>query len=91
MKFHWNSDKATTNLQKHSVSFEEAVTIFSDALATTIADPDHSIGEFRMITIGQSRLQRLLVVCHTERESEVRLISARLATRQERRSYESGT
>ena len=90
MKFQWNSDKANTNLQKHSVSFEEAVTIFGDSLAATIPDPDHSIGEFRMITTGQSRLQRILVVCHTEREGEVRLISARLATRQERRSYESG-
>ncbi len=91
MKFQWNPDKANSNLQKHGVSFEEAVAIFGDQLAVTIADPDHSIGELRMITIGQSRLQRLLVVCHTEREGEVRLISARLATRQERRSYESGT
>ncbi len=91
MKFQWNPDKANSNLQKHGVTLEEAVTIFGDQLAVTIADPDHSIGEFRMITIGQSRLQRLLVVCHTEREGEVRLISARLATRQERRSYESGT
>lgn len=91
MKFQWNPDKANSNLKKHGVSFEEAVTIFGDQLAVTIADPDHSIGELRMITIGQSRLQRLLLVCHTEREGEVRLISARVATRQERRSYESGT
>lgn len=91
MKFQWNPDKANSNLQKHSVSFEKAVTIFGDQLAVTIADPDHSIGELRMITIGQSKLQRLLLVCHTEREGELRLISARLATRQERRSYESGT
>lgn len=90
MKFQWNPDKANSNLKKHGVSFEEAVTIFGDQLAVTIADPDHSIGELRMITIGQSRLQRLLLVCHTEREGEVRLISARVATRQERRSYESG-
>ena len=91
MKFQWNPDKANNNLQKYNVSFDEAVTIFGDQLAVTIADSDHSIGEFRMITIGQSKLRRLLVVCHTEREGEVRLISARLATRQERRSYESGT
>lgn len=91
MKFQWNPDKANSNIQKHGVSFEEAVTIFGDQLAVTIADPDHStIGKLRMITIGESRLQRLLVVCHPEREGEVRLISARLATRQERRSYESG-
>ncbi|MEH2373217.1 BrnT family toxin [Nostoc sp.] len=91
MKFQWDSDKASSNAKKHSVSFEEAVTIFGDPLAVTIPDPDHSIGEFRLITTGQSRLQRLLVVSHTEREGEVRLINARLATRQETRSYESGT
>lgn len=90
MKFQWDPDKASSNAKKHGVSFEEAVTIFGDPLAVTISDPDHSTGESRLITTGQSRLQRL-VVSHTERESEVRLISARLATRQERRSYESGT
>ncbi len=91
MKFQWDSDKASSNVRKHSVSFEEAVTVFGDPLAITISDPDHSVGEFRFLTTGQSRLQRLLVVSHIEREGEVRLISARLATRQERRSYESGT
>jgi uncharacterized protein len=91
MKFQWDTDKASSNVKKHGVSFEDAVTIFGDPLAVTIPDPDHSIGEFRLITTGQSRLQKLLVVSHTEREGEVRLISARLATRQERRSYESGT
>lgn len=91
MKFQWDSDKASSNVRKHSASFEEAVTVFGDPLAITITDPDHSVGEFRLLTTGQSRLQRLLVVAHTEREGEVRLISARLATRQERRSYESGT
>ncbi|MHC5827109.1 MAG: BrnT family toxin [Nostoc sp.] len=90
MKFQWDTDKASSNAKKHGVSFEEAVTIFGDSLAVTIPDPDHSIGEFRLITTGQSRLQRLLVVSHTEREGEVRLINARLATRQERRSHESG-
>ncbi|MFB2923882.1 MULTISPECIES: BrnT family toxin [Aerosakkonema] len=91
MKFQWDSEKATSNVKKHGVSFEEAVTVFGDPLAVTISDPDHSVGEFRFLTIGHSSLQRLLVVSHTEREGEVRLISARLATRQERRSYESGT
>ncbi|MCL1472194.1 BrnT family toxin [Argonema antarcticum] len=91
MKFQWDSDKASSNAKKHGVSFEEAVTVFGDPLAVTIYDPDHSVGEFRLLTIGQSRLQRFLVVSHTEREGEVRLISARLATRQERRNYESGT
>lgn len=73
------------------MSFEEAVTVFEDRLAATITDPDHSISEFRLLTIGLSRSQRLLVISHTDRDSEVRLISVRLATRQERKSYESGT
>ncbi|MFM7885155.1 MAG: BrnT family toxin [Pseudanabaena sp.] len=89
MKFQWDLVKASSNSKKHGVSFEEAVTVFGDPLAATIADPNHSIGEFRFLTIGQSRFQRLLVVSHTERNREIRLISARLATRQERRSYES--
>ncbi|MGV0024795.1 BrnT family toxin [Phormidesmis priestleyi] len=91
MRFQWNSDKASSNVEKHGVSFEEAVTVFGDPLAVTILDPDHSVGEFRFLTTGQSRIQRLLVVSHTDREGEVRLISARLATRQEKRRYESGT
>jgi uncharacterized DUF497 family protein len=90
MKFQWDSVKAITNIRKHGISFEEAVTIFGDTLAMTIFDPKHSIDEFRFLTIGQSKLQRLLIVSHTERDGEIRLISARLATPQERRNYESG-
>lgn len=90
MTFQWDSDKASSNAKRHNVSFEEALAIFGDPLAITILDPDHSVGELRFLTTGQSRLQRLLVVAHTEREGEVRLISARLATRQEKRRYESG-
>lgn len=91
MKFQWDTNKAVSNIEKHGVSFEEAITVFGDPLAVTISDPDHSVGEFRLLTTGLSRSQRLLVVFHTERKAEVRLIGARLATRQERRSYESGT
>jgi hypothetical protein len=91
MTFQWNPDKASSNVKKHGVSFEEAVTVFGDPLAVTISDPDHSVDEFRFLTTGQSRLQRLLVVSHTERQGEVRLISTRLATRQEKQNYESGT
>jgi uncharacterized protein len=90
MKFEWNSEKAISNERKHGVSFDEAVTVFADPLAITIDDPDHSIGELRFLTIGQSIMYHLLVVSHTERENQVRLISARPATRQERRNYESG-
>jgi uncharacterized protein len=91
MKFQWNPDKASSNIEKHGVSFDEAITVFGDPLAVTIDDPDHSVGEFRFLTTGRSTWQRLLVLSHTERENEVRLISARLATRQEQRKYESGT
>ena len=58
MTFQWNPDKASSNIEKHGVSFEEAVTVFGDLLATTISDPDHSVGEFRFLTTGQSALQR---------------------------------
>jgi uncharacterized protein len=91
MSFQWDPDKAFSNADKHGVSFEEAVTVFGDILAVTIADPDHSISEFRLLTTGLSRSQRLLVLSYTERNGQVRLISARLATRQERKIYESGT
>jgi uncharacterized protein len=91
MSFQWDPVKAISNAEKHGVSFEEAITVFGDPLAVTISDPDHSVGEFRLLTIGMSKSQRLLVISNTDRSGEVRLISARLATRQERRSYESGT
>ena len=94
MKFQWNPAKASSNIKKHGISFEEAVeeaaTVFSDPFAITIFDPDHSTEECRLLTTGRSKLQRLLVVSHTERQNEVRLISARLVTRNERKIYESG-
>jgi uncharacterized protein len=91
MSFQWDPNKAISNAEKHGVSFEEGVTVFEDILAVTIADINHSIGEFRFLTIGISKSQRLLVVSHTERQGDVRLIGVRLATRQEQKSYESGT
>lgn len=91
MQFQWNPQKALSNLQKHGVSFEEAATVFGDPLAITISDPAHSVGEIRWLTLGMSRSQRLLVVVHTERNKQIRLISARLATRRERIDYESET
>jgi uncharacterized DUF497 family protein len=86
----WDEEKAAANVSKHGVSFEEAATVFDDRLATTILDPDHSIGEERWLTRGQSRQGRLLVVWHTNRGSAIRIVGARLATPNERRSYESG-
>lgn len=88
LAFDWDPEKAATNAQKHGVRFEEAATAFADPLSVTISDPDHSIGEARYILIGRSLVSRMLVVVHLERGARVRLISARLATRRERRVYE---
>jgi len=90
MQFEWNAFKAENNRSKHSVSFQEAATVFGDPLSVTFPDPDHSIGESRYVIIGMSQLGRLLVVAHTERADAVRVISARLATRSEQRFYEEG-
>jgi uncharacterized protein len=88
MAFELDPDKAATNAQKHGVRFEEAATAFADPLSITIRDPDHSIRDERYIPIGRSLVSSLLVVVHLERGVSVRLISARLATRRERRAYE---
>jgi uncharacterized DUF497 family protein len=79
MEFEWNPDKATRNLEKHGVSFQEAVTVFNDPLSVTFPDPNHSIGESRYIIIGISRFGQLLIVAHTDRLERVRIISARKA------------
>jgi len=88
MDFEWDREKATNNLEKHGVSFEEAATAFGDPLSSTILDPDSSDDEERYVLIGQAFSGRLVVVVHTDRRESARLISARLATRSERRSYE---
>ena len=90
MKFEWNSNKATSNLAKHDVSFHEASTVFGDPLAFTFPDPDHSYDETRYITIGESIQGRLLIISHTDLEQRIRIISARKVTRQERKIYENG-
>ncbi len=91
MRFEWDPEKEAGNLRKHGVSFEEATTVFGDALAATISDAKHSELEIRFVTMGMSSGHRLLVVAHTDAETSVRIISARTATAQERRRYESGT
>ena len=88
LQFVWDREKAAANLRKHGVDFEEAATAFGDPLSITIPDPDHSAGEERWLLIGQGRAGRLLVVAHTERGNEIRLITARPATRRERQTYE---
>lgn len=90
MKFEWNPEKANINLKKHGISFQESTTVFNDALSMTFPDPAHSIGECRYVIIGISGLGQLLVVSHVDRDSRTRIISARKATRQERRFYEEG-
>ena len=91
LKFEWDKEKARANLKKHSISFEEALTVFDDPFSLTIDDPLHSTGEDRFLTIGYSQVERLLVVVYTERGIDnIRIISARIATKRERRIYEQG-
>ncbi len=89
MEFEWNTEKVRTNYKKHGVDFEEASTVFYDPLSATFGDPDHSIGEQRLITIGFSSRGRLLVVSHTERGKTMRIISARPVTARERMRHET--
>jgi hypothetical protein len=89
VRFEWDSGKAAINRRKHHVAFDEAVTAFYDALATTFDDPDHSAGEARFVTVGYSAQGRLLVVCHTERHDVVRIITARVATTREKKRHET--
>ncbi|MBC8217861.1 MAG: BrnT family toxin [Planctomycetes bacterium] len=87
--FEWDLKKAKSNLGKHGVSFEEACTAFKDPLSLTIDDPLHSNDEKRLVLIGMSYNNRILVVVHTERGDNIRIISARKSTKKERKYYES--
>ena len=88
MEFEWDVNKAGTNREKHGVSFEEAVEVFADRLSSTVADPDHSLGEQRFVMFGRTSAGRYLVAAFTERDDKIRIISAREMTRSERRAYE---
>ncbi|NES19275.1 MAG: BrnT family toxin [Symploca sp. SIO3E6] len=88
MAYQWNRDKAATNLRKHGIDFADAVSVFSDDLAITISD--ERFDEERFVIIGLDALGRVLVVVYTLRGDEIRLISARKATRQERQQFEEG-
>jgi hypothetical protein len=90
IKFEWDSKKAESNIKKHGVPFEEATTVFADTLSATIPDPLHSFEEDRYIIVGRSFKGRTLIVVHADRGDTIRLISARLATKNERRKYEEG-
>ena len=86
MKYQWDKNKAASNLQKHGIEFADAVSVFSDELAITI--PDNRFDEERFVTIGMDGFGRILVIVFTWRSEDIRLISARLAERRERKQYE---
>ena len=89
MRFEWDPKKAASNVRKHGISFDEAVTVFKDPLAFIFDDAAHSEQEHREIIIGMSTLRKMILVCFVERiENTVRIISARPATRQEIKDYE---
>jgi len=90
MPFEWHPKKAESNLERHSVSFEEAVTVFDDPFAEFLPDLRHSVGEARFTCLGTSSAGRLLVISFTERGDTVRIISAREMEPKEKRSYEQG-
>ena len=94
--FEWDTNKASKNHYKHSVTFDEAVTVFKDSKALSIFDPDHSAEEDRWLTLGISEKGRLLVVSHTFREEgsdsvRIRIISSRKATKKEEKNASSPT
>jgi len=86
--FEWDRRKDSANRRKHGVEFEEATTVFDDPLSMTIPDPDHASDEARFLIVGLSGQRNLLVVVHTVRGEQIRLISDRPATKHERRRYE---
>ena len=91
LRFEWDQRKADSNLKKHGVSFQEAASVFADALSITITDPDHSASEARFVDLGVSHRNRLLVISYVERGEIIRIISARRASRSEQKYYENKT
>ena len=88
MEFEWDVTKASQNIEKHGVSFEEGTDVFDDDLSLTVPDPDHSEDENRYLIFGRSKQQNYLVVSFTDRGDRIRIISARRMSRQEIRAYE---
>jgi uncharacterized DUF497 family protein len=84
----WDPTKAAANRRKHGVAFEEAATVFLDPQAVTYDDPDHSVNEDRLLIVGHSTRERILVVSYMYRADRIRIISARSATPRERRKHE---
>ena len=90
MNFEWDPRKAAKNRVKHGVSFHEAATVFANPLSITYSDPDHSREEERYLTVGVSRSGRVLIIAHTDRGEDIRVISARKTTPHERKQHEEG-
>ncbi len=90
MDFEWDSNKDRSNQQKHNISFHEAASVFGDPLAVTFHDPEHSDEENRWLTFGLTRTEKLVIVSHTLRNEKMRIISARLMDKSERKIYEEG-
>ena len=90
MEFEWDPVKEVSNITKHGLSFSDAATVFHDPLAVTYFDPDHSDEEDRFITIGTALDGQLVILSHTDRDEKIRIISARLTTRREKKLYEEG-
>lgn len=88
--FEWNPQKVEINNKKHGISFDEATTVFGDSLFVTYLDPDHSIQKERFVMLVLFSKHRILVVSHMYCGETVRIISARVATKRERRFYEHG-
>ena len=88
LQFEWDDKKANINKRKHGISFEEATTAFADELSITIDDPLHSQDEDRLILIGQSKFMKILIIIHVEKKANIRIISARKATKKEQNFYE---
>ncbi|TDA69045.1 BrnT family toxin [Sulfuricurvum sp. IAE1] len=89
LKFEWDPAKASSNIKKHGISFDEAKTVFDDDFARLIPDPDHSEGEERFILLGMSYTLKILTVVHCYRDDYgvIRIISARASTKNEERQY----
>jgi uncharacterized protein len=88
MEYEWDPNKAASNIKKHGITFREAATVFGDWLSVTFPDPEHSEKENRFLTIGLSAKNNILVISHTPRRERTRIISARKATRVEKKFYE---
>lgn len=89
MQFDWDKNKAESNFKKHGISFDDAVTVFADPYLLFTEDYQHSIGEEREWAIGETENGLIIVVIFTVRQEVFRIISARKATKKERKQYES--